>query len=225
MTDNAHDRQQDAKRWLHWLRQAGFDLRTVALTTSLAAVPSAVFAQSASPGTIILDEVVVTAPRNVSEERIEALPGGAAVVSTEDSARTGVPTVSRALATVPGVVIQDFFGGNDQPRIQIRGSGLQQNPVERGVLVLQDGLPINRADGSYVVGLVNPAQAEAIEIYRGYLANRLGATVLGGALNFISPTGRTAPGGKASTSAGSFGPIWLGGGRLRCPHPDRYQPA
>mgnify|MGYP003652306431 CR=1 FL=1 len=160
-----------------------------------------------------------------------ALPGGAAVVSTEDSARTGVPTVSRALATVPGVVIQDFFGGNDQPRIQIRGSGLQQNPVERGVLVLQDGLPINRADGSYVVGLVNPAQAEAIEIYRGYLANRLGATVLGGALNFISPTGRTAPGGKASTSAGSFGqfgatgPIWLGGGRLRCPHPDRYQPA
>ncbi|MDZ7881061.1 MAG: hypothetical protein U5L45_25570 [Saprospiraceae bacterium] len=63
----------------------------------------------------------------------------------------------------PGVV-RDFFGGFDQPRVQIRGSGLQQNPVERGVLFLQDGLPLNRADGSYVVGLADPRQAGFIEV-------------------------------------------------------------
>lgn len=150
--------------------------------------------------------VVVTAPRNVLEERIDALPGGADLVPTQiEVADTANLTLSRALATTPGIVIQDFFGGNDQPRIQIRGSGLQQNPVQRGVLVLQDGLPINRADGSYVVGFGDPAQAEAVEIYRGYLANRLGATVLGGALNFISPTGQTAPAGRLAASGGSFG--------------------
>jgi len=34
-------------------------------------------------------------------------------------------------------VVQNFFGSNDQPRIQIRGSGLQQNPVERGILIMK----------------------------------------------------------------------------------------
>ena len=79
--------------------------------------------------------------------------------------------------------------------------------VERGVLALRDGLPINRADGSYVVGFANPAQAESIEVYRGYLANRLGASVLGGAFNFISPTGASAPGTRLMLSGGSFGQL------------------
>lgn len=141
------------------------------------------------------------------QERFEALAGGVALVRREDLSPTGNPTVARALSGVPGVVVQNFFGGNDQPRIQIRGSGLQQNPVERGLLVLQNGLPINRADGSYIVGFANPQQAEAIEIYRGYMANRLGATVLGGALNFVSPTGSSSPGTQAAVSGGSFGQI------------------
>jgi iron complex outermembrane receptor protein len=115
--------------------------------------------------------------------------------------------LSRALASVPGVIVQDFFGGNDQPRIQIRGSGLQQNPVERGVLMLRNGLPLNRADGSYIVGFANPRDAQAIEIYRGYVANRLGATVLGGAINLISPTGSSAPGLELGVSGGSFGQL------------------
>lgn len=140
-------------------------------------------------------------------ERFDAMAGGVALVGREDYAMTANPTVSKALAGVPGVVVQDFFGGNDQPRIQIRGSGLQQNPAERGILILQNGLPINRADGSYIVGFANPRAAETIEVYRGYMANRLGATVLGGALNFVSPTGSSAPGTQAGLSGGSFGQI------------------
>jgi len=140
-------------------------------------------------------------------ERFDALPGGVALVSQQDISESANLTVSRALSSVPGVVVQDFFGGNDQPRIQIRGSGLQQNPVERGVLMLQNGLPINRADGSYIVGFANPRQAESIEVYRGYTANRLGATVLGGAINFVSPTGTSQPGVQMMLSGGSFGQI------------------
>ncbi|WP_367942916.1 TonB-dependent receptor family protein [Aquamicrobium sp.] len=128
-----------------------------------------------------------------------------ALVEREEMAQSANLTASRALSTVPGVVVQDFFGGNDQPRIQIRGSGLQQNPVERGILMLQDGLPLNRADGSYIVGFLNPNAASALEIYRGYTANRLGANVLGGAINMISPTGSSRPGVSLSASGGSFG--------------------
>lgn len=180
-------------------------LKVISLALVLVSATAEALAQSAAPGAIILDEIIVTAPENVLEKRINALPGGADLVLTEDLPDTANLTVSRALASVPGVIVQNFFGGNDQPRIQIRGSGLQQNPVERGVLILQDGLPVNRADGSYVVGLANPRQAAAIEVYRGHLANRLGATVFGGALNFISPTGRSAPDGKFSLGGGSFG--------------------
>lgn len=146
------------------------------------------------------------APATVAE-RFDVLPGGVAVVSQQQYSDTGNLTISKALSGVPGVVVQDFFGGNDQPRIQLRGSGLQQNPVERGILMLNNGLPINRADGSYIVGFANPRQAESIEVYRGYMANRLGATVLGGAINFVSPTGSTQPGMQLMLSGGSFGQL------------------
>ncbi|MBN8969477.1 MAG: TonB-dependent receptor [Rhizobiales bacterium] len=168
------------------------------------------FAQSAVPGVqMSLEPIIVEGtaqnPTEKLRDQINALPGGATLVTSDQFPDTANLTLSRALSTVPGVVVQDFFGGNDQPRVQIRGSGLQQNPVERGILVLQNGLPINRADGSYIVGFANPQQADSMEIYRGYLANRLGATVLGGAINFASPTGSFSPGSQVSVSGGSFG--------------------
>ncbi len=174
-----------------------------ALAVLASTVPQIARAQSATPGAI--EEVVVIAPRSPVVARLDAAAGGTAIVSANVMPASANLTLSRALAEVPGVVVQDFFGGNDQPRIQIRGSGLQQNPVERGVLMLRNGLPLNHADGSYIVGFANPGEAEAVEIYRGYMANRLGATVLGGALNLISPTGRSAPGVTVKSGGGSFG--------------------
>jgi len=176
----------------------------VALAVAAGLAPASAFAQSASPGAVV-EEVIVIAPDNAVARRFSATPGGGAILTGDKMPSSINLTVSRALAAAPGVVVQDFFGGPDQPRIQIRGSGLQQNPVERGVLVLENGLPLNRADGSYVVGFANPGQVTALEVYRGYTANRLGATVLGGALNFVTPTGRDAPGGALRASGGSFG--------------------
>lgn len=176
----------------------------MALAVAAGLAPAGAFAQSASPGAVV-EEVIVVAPENTVARRFAATPGGGVILTGDDMPSSINLTVSRALAAAPGVVVQDFFGGPDQPRIQIRGSGLQQNPVERGVLVLENGLPLNRADGSYVVGFANPAQVAALEVYRGYTANRLGATVLGGALNFVTPTGRTSPSGAFGISGGSFG--------------------
>jgi iron complex outermembrane receptor protein len=185
-------------------------LKAAGLAVAVAAAPSAALAQSATPGaTVHLAPVTVEghveSPEEQARERLEATPGGTGLIVSEDLRGKADVTLSDALGSVPGVVVQDFFGGNDQPRIQIRGSGLQQNPVERGVLMLQDGLPINRADGSYIVGLAAPGQAERIEVYRGSTANRLGAAMLGGALNFVSPTGTSAPGVAFSADGGSFG--------------------
>jgi iron complex outermembrane receptor protein len=171
-----------------------------------------IFAQSAAPGSTLLETIIVEGRIDASTgQRFNALPGGVALVSREDMPESANLTVSRALQLVPGVVVQDFFGGNDQPRIQIRGSGLQQNPVERGILMLQDGLPLNRADGSYIVGFANPGDAALIEVYRGYMANRLGAHVLGGAVNLVSPTGSERQGPALLVNGGSFGQRGLSG--------------
>ena len=184
---------------------------TVLATLLAILLPQVVLGQSATPGAVVvLDPLVVTGPSGAEKqarETLRALPGGTGLVGADDLAGRADPKLSDTLASVPGVIVQNFFGGNDQPRVQIRGSGLQQNPVERGVLVLQNGLPLNHADGSYIVGLADPGQAQFTEVYRGYTANRLGATVLGGALNFVLPTGSSAPGLEAGVAGGSFGQL------------------
>ncbi|MEA4837974.1 MAG: TonB-dependent receptor, partial [Rhodospirillaceae bacterium] len=191
----------------------GIHVRAVLTGASLAVlISSGALGQSATPGsTIRLAPVIVQGSALSAEEearkRLEAIPGGTALVSASDLEAKANLTAGDALSNVPGIVVQTFFGGNDQPRIQIRGSGLQQNPSQRGILILQDGLPINQADGSYIVSLADFRQAEAIEIYRGYTANRLGATTLGGALNLISPTGSSNPGSVVGLEGGSFGQI------------------
>ena len=179
------------------------------LTMGVALAASDGMAQSATPGsTVYLDPMSVegeSSETDTARRRLEATPGGVALVEPGASRGRADVNLGDSLGFVPGVVIQNYFGGNDQPRLNIRGSGLQQSPVERGVLTLQDGLPLNRADGAFIAGLANPGYADAIEVYRGYTTNRLGAAVLGGALNFISPTGSTAPGVKARMETGSFG--------------------
>jgi len=190
-------------------RAAGGGLAAGAAALLLVGVSHQALAQSAAPGTaVVLEPIVVSAGAvegSTLSQRLTVLPGGVALVEREEMAPSANLTASRALSMVPGVVVQDFFGGNDQPRIQVRGSGLQQNPVERGILMLQDGLPLNRADGSYIVGFMNPNTAGALEVYRGYMANRLGANVLGGAVNMVSPTGSGQPGIRLRAAGGSFG--------------------
>lgn len=169
-----------------------------ALATGISAVqPGTALAQSAQPGagelydlgTLMLDSITHA---ETLRAQIAQSAGAASVIGREEYGRTPDATVADAAATLPGVVLQEFFGGNDQLRIQIRGSGLQQSPTERGLLVLKNGMPVNRADGSYIVGLAAPGSAEAIEVWRGAAANRLGASVLGGAVNFILPTAAKA---------------------------------
>lgn len=204
-------------RATEWLaRKIGREARTGILagtaTLLLVGTSGQCLAQSATPGATLLDTIFINAGVNEPiAERFGALPGGVAIVTREELPETANLTISEALRLVPGVVVQDFFGGNDQPRIQIRGSGLQQNPVERGILMLQDGLPLNRADGSYIVGFANPRQASSMEVYRGYMANRLGANVLGGAINLVSPTGAEQTGFSGTASGGSFGQFGVSG--------------
>ncbi|MBN2234125.1 MAG: TonB-dependent receptor [Opitutales bacterium] len=133
------------------------------------------------------------------------IAGGSNLALLNDIGLRRTLTLKDALESEPGVIIQDFFGSNDQPRIFIRGSGIQSNPQRRGVEFLQDGIPLNFADGSFAISLVDIRQARFIEVFRGSNALQYGSATLGGAINVVSRKGVEIGGLELSTEAGSFG--------------------
>ncbi|MBS7664006.1 TonB-dependent receptor [Pseudomonas lalucatii] len=146
-----------------------------------------------------------TAP-TIAEKRAEFahIPGGAAIVDAETYKSGRSSTLQDALGLATGVFIQPRFGA-EEARLSIRGSGLQRTFHGRGLLLLQDGAPVNLADGSFDFQTIEPLAAEHIEVLRGANAWRYGAANLGGALNFVSPTGKTAAPVDLRYEAGSFG--------------------
>ena len=145
-----------------------------------------------------------TAP-TLWEKRAELAqtPGGASVVDAETYKSGRSSTLQDALGLAPGVLVQPRFGA-EEARLSIRGSGLQRTFHGRGLLLMQDGAPVNLADGSFDFQVIEPLATDHIEVLRGANAWRYGAANLGGAVNFVSPTGRSAPPVELRYEGGSF---------------------
>ncbi len=100
--------------------------------------------------------------------------------------------------------MQPRFGA-DEARISIRGSGIQRTFHGRGIVLLQDGVPLNLADGSFDMQAVEPLGLQYIEVFRGANALQYGATTLGGAINFVANTGYTSDLLRLRGELGSWG--------------------
>ena len=112
-------------------------------------------------------------------------------------------TIKDVLDYVPGVFAQPKWG--DDTRLSIRGSGLSRNFHLRGVQLYMDGIPINTADGYGDFQEIDPTAYRYVEVYKGANALRFGANSLGGAINFVMPTGRDSSSFGARVDLGSFG--------------------
>ena len=174
-------------------------LLSAASAAALACVAAPALAQETVPGPIFqVDEVIVTGARNPEDppvvaearRRLSRTPGAVAVVSAESLQDRYAPNVADALRDVPGVYAQKKWGGD--VRIAIRGSGIGNANHLRGLFVAQDGIPFNEADGFGDVQMVDPLLARYTEVYKGGNALRFGGALLGGAINLVTPNGRTA---------------------------------
>ena len=165
------------------------------------------------PRVVNLKEVDVLAPWQLTQPTVaqalneQRLIAGSTSLVQMSPLRQRLSTLKDALAMQPGVIIQEFFGLNDQPRLNIRGSGIQSNPQRRGVYLLQDGIPVNFADGSYIIGVMDPMTAHFVEVFKGANALNFGASTLGGAINFVSPTANKQHGANTlvKVEGGSYG--------------------
>ncbi|QDD13821.1 TonB-dependent receptor [Candidatus Methylopumilus rimovensis] len=142
---------------------------------------------------------------NIKDARalIKTIPGGASITDLEDVRKGRQSTWQDSLGYTPGVYIQDRFG-SEEARVSIRGSALSRTFHSFGIKILQDGVPINYADGFFDMQTVDPNASSYVEVLRGPNASIYGATTLGGSINFVTPTGLNNPGTKIRAEAGSF---------------------
>jgi iron complex outermembrane receptor protein len=141
---------------------------------------------------------------NQALETVKQIPGGASIVDMSMVGEGRVSTWTDSLGMAPGVFIQDRFG-SEEARISMRGSALSRTFHSFGIKILQDGIPINYADGFFDMQTIDPSAARYVEVIRGANALGYGASTLGGAINYVSPTGYDSPKLLGRAEAGSFG--------------------
>lgn len=165
----------------------------------VAVVPSAVVSGGAANG-------VNPASFEAQEQRFARRPGAESVVSVVRQDPGKKSNLRDVLQLTPGVYMSDR-GENSQGTISIRGSDISQTGPRsgRGVRGYIDGVPLGRIESGISLPILDISAADYLEVYRGATSLRYGALATGGALNLVSKTGLTAPGGRISGYVGSYG--------------------
>ncbi|HEX6959044.1 MAG TPA: TonB-dependent receptor [Ferrovibrio sp.] len=178
----------------------------------LLAIPA--LAQTAADGgaTALPALVIQAAPEgsptvpSVADQKaaLEETAGSVAFIDAETFSQRFAASMRDMLEEAPGIYVQNRYG--QEVRLSVRGSGIGRSYHTRGVEILQDGIPTNLADGSGSFYQVDPQALRSIEVYKGGNGLAYGSTMLGGAINFVTPAAQTALAPNiVSLSGGSFG--------------------
>lgn len=154
-------------------------------------------------GEAVMPQALTVPDIETARDQINRVPGGVDIIDSESYEKGRAANLKDVLDYSPGVYVQPRFGA-EESRISIRGSGIQRTFHGRGIKLLQDGVPLNLADGGFDMQAVEPLSAEYVEVYRGANALMYGSTTLGGAINFVSRTGYTASPLQLRFESGSF---------------------
>jgi iron complex outermembrane receptor protein len=157
----------------------------------------------------VAESVLVTAERQKAEvEAQRALtPGGVTVVDGKELYSRYVNNLADMLRYVPGMWADSGYG-NDELFFSSRGSNLDAVDYDKnGIKLLQDGLPVTTADGNNHNRVIDPLTARYASVARGANALTYGASTLGGAIDFVSPTARNSAPLSVFLDGGSFGSL------------------
>ena len=111
------------------------------------------------PGTL-------TVPNNSEATKIiQRTPGGVYVVGAERFEDKYSLNFQDTVSHVPGVYATKRFA--EEVRISIRGSGIERNFHQKGLVGFQDGVPFGAADGSGDFQEIDTLAIQRIEIHKG----------------------------------------------------------
>ncbi len=139
-----------------------------------------------------------------ANQKLRVVPGMTTLI-TEDEYRQGqAASIADILNNSPSVYIQSRYGGSET-RVSVRGSGIRQTYNAIGVCMLRNGIPLSEADTNVRPQLINPLDIQYAEVLPGANGLIYGSATLGGAINFVTPTGHTADRLRMRSVIGSAG--------------------
>jgi iron complex outermembrane receptor protein len=201
--------------------------RTVAsasLAAGLGATSASVaVAQTSSPRSsqdgVLLEAITVTSGQDgtvastspnflAQRERFLRRPGAETVADVQGAELGRRTNINDTLIRTPGIFLSER-GAGTSGFISIRGSDISIDGSRngRGIRGYLDGFPLGRTEAGLTNTLIDPLAVDFIEVYRGANSLRYGSIATGGALNFVSKTGLTAPGSAITAFGGSFGTL------------------
>lgn len=147
--------------------------------------------------------------RQELEDERALTPGGVTVIDGEGLRQRSVTSLADTLRYVPG--LWTTSGATSETAfISSRGSNLDATNYDgNGIKFLQDGLPVTAADGNNHNRQLDPLSARHVVVARGANALTYGASTLGGAIDFTSPTARDGAPNELFLQGGSHGQ-WQG---------------
>lgn len=165
---------------------------------------------SASPS-VEMEKTVVTATR--TETPLEDLSVSVTVITSEEIDDMPVKTVDEVLDKAAGLQVrrnQGLCNTTSHTTVYMRGTGDSAR-----VLVLKDGIPINRAYGGSVTlwNTISLEDVDRIEIVRGSASALYGSSAMGGVINIITKKQEKKVSGEVSVEGGSFD-TYIGNARI-----------
>ncbi len=182
-------------------RPARRNLVTLAATFALLPAIAGRAAAQATPESVPLDQVVVTATRT-------PLPAGAVGSSVEslsgaELAREQIGSLGGAIGEIAGAPAFASGAPGASTSLFLRGANSNQT------LFLVDGLRLNDANTDYAVflGGAGVSPADDIEIVRGPQSTLYGGEAVGGVVAVRMRPGDGAPSSSVAVEGGSFGTV------------------
>lgn len=148
--------------------------------------------------TTLLSRVVISATRTPTNP--EQVPSSVTVLALDQLNAAQVPTLSDALARVPGVTVLGTGGYGSQNSVFVRGGSSHHT------LFFVDGVPMSSRSASYnnLLGGADLVGLDRIEILRGPQSTLYGSSALGGVILLETTRGCGELNGTLSATAGSF---------------------
>ncbi len=144
------------------------------------------------------NDIVVTGSRSGDGTALKDVPASITLIDAEALEQRQTRLVSDVLRDVPGVAVNRSIGGLTDVRIR----GTEANHV----LVLIDGIEASDPyQGQFDFGTLIADDAARIEVLRGQQSSLYGSDAIGGVIQYITATGREAPGVSVRAEGGSFG--------------------
>jgi outer membrane cobalamin receptor len=147
-----------------------------------------------APPTFQLPEVDVAGKR---PQLLSTTPASVSVITSDEIAAMGALTVADVLRVLPEVLVKGTGNAGALTTVSVRGEASTR------VLILLDGVPLNRPDQESVDLSTLPIQnVERIEVLRGPFSAIYGSSALGGVINIVT---KTTPQTTLSSRVGSYG--------------------